>query len=392
MAAFVPEVEGGYSLENDLGLVEKLMSFNKKSYELYDRTEDTKLKKVAIKYLNYFDYLFKHENFDFLIVSGESRLIPSIIIHLAKFYGVKIIYFEQGPFGKTIIDYKGVNANISFCPSFKPLNKDKYKSLFNFINDFENKNEKFWSVEKLGIVDKVYRFFTVLLMFQPRLLTFILPSDLGLGQYLFKGYIEPKFKRLSIKNKKKSESEKHAEVEHNIEPYIGLYLQVPVDAQLIEHSPHYKCFYEMVSDVIKVKPNGYSLYIREHPQYLGKYDRRIYDLVSKHDDVLLQNDVDLNRMINGSSCSILNNSAVGIESLLLGVNVVCLGEAYYSHRGITYDYNGELESLKDNIISAVENKLEKEKVESFMYEFVFDYLQNGHFQDLKLQYPNINLI
>lgn len=384
--AFFPSKKGEYSLKNNLDIVNDLIYFNKKAFGFYNRDETIKLRDNAIKYLNYFDALFKTENFDLLITSGESRLIPSVMIYIAKKYEVKIIYFEQGPFGKTMIDLKGVNANISFTPSFKALSKQQENQLDEFINLLENKKEKFWLKERFGVLDKMQRFFTMCCMYQPRLLAHLLPTDLGVGPYFYQGYLLPKIKRLMHKKCKPSTC---MDVSKIHKPYIALYLQVPVDAQLIDHSPYYDCFYQMVKDVINAKPTGYQLLIREHPQYVGKYDKRIYDLVSNCNDVSFQNEVDLKLMIRNSACSVLNNSAVGIESLLLGVNVVCLGKSYYSHRGITYDFDGNAENLIFLLQKAVIEEFKLEKVKSFMYEFIFEYLQDGHFQDYELQYPEI---
>ncbi|EPR4991262.1 hypothetical protein ACU6DI_000245 [Vibrio navarrensis] len=384
--AFSSSKKGEYSLSNNLNIVNELIAFNKKAFKFYNRDEEIKLRENAINYLNYFDSLFKTENFDLLITSGESRLIPSVMIYIAKKYGVKIIYFEQGPFGKTMIDLKGVNANISFTPSFKTLSKQQEKQLDDFINVLESKKEKFWSKECFGALDKMQRFLTICCMYQPRLIAHLLPTDLGVGPYFYQGYLLPKIKRFMHKKRKPP---KCMDVSNINKPYIALYLQVPVDAQLIEHSPYYDCFYQMVKDVINAKPAGYHLLIREHPQYVGKYDKRIYDLVSCCNDVSFQNEMDLKLMIRNSACSILNNSAVGIESLLLGVNVVCLGESYYSHRGITYDFDGNAEDLKFIIQQAVIEEFKVERVRSFMYEFIFEYLHDGHFQDYDLQYPEI---
>lgn len=380
--------KGKYSLDDNLDVVDKLISFNDQAFKLYGKDEKLALRKVAVKYLNYFDEKFSENKFDCLITSGESRLIPSVLIYIAKKYDVRIIYFEQGPFGTTMIDNKGVNANISFAPSFRQLKQFEVNALSDFVRSIRKPKQKFWVVEHFSFLDRVYRFITNVLMYPPRILERILPKDLNIGPGLLKGYVEP-FVKKCLPDKLKLQ--KNFEVEYISEPYVALYLQVPVDAQLIEHSPHYQCFYHMVKDVIEAIPEGHSLLIREHPQYQGKYDSRIYTLVDKLENVFFQNHIDLAEMITRSSCSILNNSAVGVESLLLGVNVVCLGESYYSHRGITYDFDGNRDSLKGLIYSASMESFNVEKVDSFMYEFIFEYLQSGHFQDSELQFPNLNL-
>ena len=377
--------DGQYSLDKDDELVKKLIYFNKKTFNLYGRNEEKKLKNKAIIYLNYFDNLFKKEKFNFLISSGESRLLPSVIIYIAKIYKVKIIYFEQGPFGTTMFDVKGVNANISFKPVLQQLSDVQKNKLEKFKNNLVNQKVKFWNKEKFTLLDNIFRIYSLIYLYQPKIFKNYLSIDLSSGPYFLKGFLIPKI--FNIYNKNKLFPIKYEKKIISSRKYIALYLQVPVDAQLIEHSPFYKSFTTMVKDIISVIPEGYDLAIREHPQYLGKYDPTIYSLISNNSNVKLENHIELNDLILGSSCSIVNNSAVGIESLLLGKNVICLGKSYYSHRGLTYDYEGTKDSLKKCLFLALNNSPNIESINYYFYHLIFNYLQKGHFQDHELTFP-----
>jgi len=81
---------------------------------------------------------------------------------------------------------------------------------------------------------------------------------------------------------------------------------------------------------------------------------------------------------------ILNNSTVGIEALVFYKTVLTLGNAYYNLPGITYHLQNK-EELRSLIQSALENPIKKDKIDNFLYYFLYDYLYIGHFQDDKLQ-------
>ena len=68
----------------------------------------------AIAYFLIIERLIDKYKIDVLISSGDSRMINRVLKQLASKKKMKIYYFEQGPFGTTIFDSRGVNANCSF--------------------------------------------------------------------------------------------------------------------------------------------------------------------------------------------------------------------------------------------------------------------------------------
>ena len=385
---FVRVSSDEYKLELHESLIEELICFNKKSLALYGKDFNLKLRIQAVKYLNILDGIFKNERFDYLISSGDSRLLPMVTIYLAKKYNVKIIFFEQGPFNTTIFDKKGVNANISFVPSFRKIKRNEIARLESFKRKYKsNNNEKYWTSIPYTFKERIFNIITLLLLYPPFVFSKLIPADLQIGasfSSLISGKMSSRVKLASYKSKK-------SDIAVLPEKYIALFLQVPVDAQLIEHSPYYKCFYKMVKDVINALPDDYMLVVREHPQYKDKYDPRIYKLINMCSNVLLGNHFNLNELIVYAEVSVLNNSAVGIESLLLGTKVVTLGNSYYSGKGVTFDFNSNL-SLEKLIKDAIHSKFHIERTNSFLYEFIFEYLCEGHFQDLNLVTPRIPYI
>jgi capsular polysaccharide export protein len=374
---------------NDL---DDLISFNSKSFKLYGKDNDDRLKQQALKYLAFFEPLFIKKSFDFLISSGDTRLLPCVVIHLAKKHGVKVVYFEQGPFDTTMLDPRGVNCNISFIPSFKKLTAIEKFKLEQYRNDYKNnKVEKYWQSDERNLNIKFNTYLTFLLMYPPRLFSKILPVDLQIGLD-FKTALKEKVRGQINKYFKKQH--KFVKNEVNLkDDYIVLFLQVPVDAQFIDNSPNFNSFTDIVRLMAKSIPVGKKLLIREHPFYIGRYDTELYNIVHSNVNIHFANECDLTELIVNSDLCIVNNSTVGIEALLLQKKVFTLGTSYYTHKGVTFDYDKTL-GIDVQMTKALMSEFASVNVDSFLYTFIFDYLCEGHFQDRNLQFPSklLNLL
>jgi capsular polysaccharide export protein len=357
--------------------LDEIIHFNYKSQLMYSFDNKNKLKIQAIKYIEYFDKLFSNTDFDIFISSGDSRMLIEISVLFAKRYGVKVFYFEQGPFGTTMIDEKGVNCNISFMDiKSLPTNIDKDK-LSNFINNYKNnKKEKYWKYEKKTFFDKFYDLKTFYWMYPCKIFTSLVPCDVQMGSSLIQNLL-PIIKKKLINNKNTIINE---QIPDNAITFI---MQVPVDAQLIDNSPLYKDFYTMLVDIHISIPKDYALVIREHPNYLGKYDEEIYKYISNHKNIQILNNISLHDTIENSELIILNNSTVGIEALTYYKTVLTLGNAYYNRKDITYNLTPK-DNLSELIKDALSSPIKESDIDVFLYNFIFDYLFDGHFQDYEL--------
>jgi len=370
--------QGSYKIGTDYDLAIRLASFNIKAMEMYGRNEKDSLVGRAISYLNFFDKIFLNKTFDLLISSGDSRLLPQVLIFLAKKYNVPIVYFEQGPFGTTTFDEKGVNANSSFETTLYRLSEVQEKRLNARIQRYKNGNtENYWKTVNRPIGDRFFDWLTLLYLYPPIPLRKLLPKDLQEGAS-FTGFLQSLLMRPNMHT-----IEDVAALDKLPEKFILLILQVPVDAQMIEHSPNFVSFGKMISKIFESIPPEYELIIREHPQYKGRYSSDVYTYMSEN-NISTANAVNLKELLKKSSVVVVNNSTVGVEAILEGKKVVTLGNSIYSHRGITFDFDPDV-SLGHLINKALRTELDHQKVDSFLYYLLCCYLFDGHFQDKDLK-------
>lgn len=314
------------------------------NYHLYDTDNQVLLIRVLNRYINYYHELLSEFEPDLIVLSGDSRLPVKALKFVAKNIGIQLLHFEQGPLNTTILDSQGVNANCSFR-----LNNFTSSDSSSYIDASQSKPDKWKGYKK-------YRTF-----------------DLLLERSIFFGYTElSKIKLTKNKGAKRIYSSSGL-------GYILLVLQVPEDANMRCHSPFFSNHAEIVKEVYYSLPDGMSLLIREHPLYAGKYEDDLYNFAMK-EGIAFDRNKDLLQSINRSACVVVNNSTVGLETLLAGKPLVVLGDSYYDNTNFVYKYNGE--SLGNVILNAINNPIDKKLVRERINYFYNCCFLKGHFRDL----------
>lgn len=318
----------------------------------------TALQLQALAYIDIFHGMFKTQQTDVLITIGDSRLCVEIAIAVAKTYTIKIYYIEQGPFGTTFFDSEGVNANLSIRNSeiFQPKNTKKTK----FEIDINN-NQKSYKRSP------VYRGFDMLfkLLFEN---TKIYPPDL-------------RFTDLNTFNTQKKDIPK-TNLPADI-PVFLLILQVPVDVNMIYHSPNFKTHAEIVKHVYNSMPKNGLLVIREHPLYINKYESELYNFTKSH-NIIIDNTTTLSAMLKKAGIVIVNNSTVGFEAIINCKTVVVLGNAFYDNDAICLKLKSKTE-LKSLLNDASNFKPNVSKINAFKTLLCNTVLLNGSIKDEDLK-------
>ncbi|MBG5883988.1 hypothetical protein [Providencia alcalifaciens] len=340
---FLPQSVNNYvgeKKELDELELKKLSKYHGDSKKIIDKTQ---------KYLSYYDNLLDKEKPDLIILSGDSRIPVTTLAYIAKERKIKTIYFEQGPINTTILDSKGVNANCSFRHSNEINNQSK-----RFEEAKKTRIKKWTGYKKYRLIDIFYAFLSS--KNNPEISKYKLPR------------IQQKISRTPAPRNTS---------------YALLILQVPEDANMILHSPYFKdhcTIVKAVYNALKLSLPEHNLIVREHPLYIGKYEKPLYDFITENKDIYLDPKSNLIELIRSSELVFVNNSTVGLEVMSIGKPLIVLGDSYYDNNLYTNKYYGH--DLDRLILSSL-NDIEKINLAKKRVNYLFnDIFITGHFRDL----------
>lgn len=308
----------------------------------------------ALAYIDIFEKVYRNTKPDYIISIGDTRLSIQIAVALAKQKNIQVYYIEQGPFSTTIFDDVGVNANLSI--RHKLTDSIEINSLSDLTSI--TKSKKY-------LRSPIYRGFDILLMklFER---TTLYPPDL-------------KFTDLNSYKSKRSKIE-HINTNNKIALLI---LQVPLDVNMIYHSPLYKSHLELLQDVYTNLPKEVKLVVREHPLYINKYHKTLYDYITNH-NITLQSTTPLDKALDNAKFVIVNNSTVGIEAIFKYKPVVVLGNAFYDNDSICLKLKNKSD-LKTVMKTALEHKPDKTQIDNFKQLLYNTVLLEGSITDRNLK-------
>ncbi|BAO76640.1 hypothetical protein [Winogradskyella sp. PG-2] len=263
----------------------------------------------ALAYIDIFDSIFTKSKPNYLICVGDSRMSIEIAVALAKQNDIKVYFIEQGPFNTTFFDESGVNANLSIR-KLNELGTSKTYSDSGF--DLNHNTTKYKR-------SPIYRGFDMLLIALFKRSKFY-PPDLKFAD----------INTSTLKTTKATNPLINYNTNHKI---VLLVLQVPLDVNMIYHSPFFKSHTEIIKSIYSNLPENVELIIREHPLFIDKYEKSFYDF-SIENEIKIDNLTSLNIAIESSDVIIVNNSTVGVEAILNYKPVVVLGNSFYDWTNI----------------------------------------------------------
>lgn len=122
------------------------------------------------------------------------------------------------------------------------------------------------------------------------------------------------------------------------ERYVFFPLHSPDDAQLTMRAPQYTDQATLAATIAKSLPLGWTLYVKEHPAFVGGYNLETLRRLSAIDNAkLVSPSLNARRLAADADAVVVINSKVGLESLYLDTPVVVLGDPFYSRKGLTAD-------------------------------------------------------
>lgn len=114
--------------------------------------------------------------------------------------------------------------------------------------------------------------------------------------------------------------------------YVYFPFHVQLDYALTVRSPAYLDQVALVRYLADVLPGNLQLYVKEHPASVGGFGyRALRELLHTHSNVrVMHPSVNSYDIIENSRLVVTINSKVGAEALMLGKQIVVLGDAFYS--------------------------------------------------------------
>ncbi|WP_298555154.1 hypothetical protein [uncultured Algibacter sp.] len=342
----------------------KLESLINYHLKLNSKISKTNLMLQAMSYIDILEHEFIDTKPDVVLLIGDSRLAIEVTKTLAKKNNSKIYYIEQGPFGTTVFDKKGVNANASIKDfvinkNEKTIDTSQQTLITSFIN--RTKPEKYKRSGFYRACD-----YSLNLLFKS---TIVFPPDL---MYTDTFQFPKKYKKeASLLEKSKTYSQ----------PVFFLILQVPLDVNMISHST-FKTHFDILKTIKEHLPINTKLVVREHPVYKGKYEKKLYDYAKLH-AIDFDTNLNVDTMLKKAAVVIVNNSTVGLEAIARYKPTVVLGDSYYANPRIciTYDNNDNLsKTLKD----AIRFQPDKNAIHLFLNALFFNHLVDGFITDKEL--------
>ncbi|ABV11898.1 TPA: hypothetical protein OTY97_001328 [Citrobacter koseri] len=335
---------------------------------------------ISRKYWDFYENYFPWEDFHSVVFIGDKRLYSSIGGYFAKLKEVQVFYFEPGPYGTMIFDPKGVNCNMSITTASLDMmrnnvNEDEIEYLYNKC--ITSVSEKKFYEKNIGSYFRKIK--DVLQSVPPSIFRKVCAVELYTGEGFWES-IPYLLGRLPFKKNSKANK---IDIEKQGK-YIFVALQVPNDVQIISNCKLFSSIDDMLTSVIKSLPEGYDLIVREHPMNKGRYNKSLYKLINENVNVHIDNNTPIDHLIDNSSLVIVINSTVGLEAAVRGAAVLTLGDIYYPQ--IVNNLTSR-ESLKTEIVKAIDNKATQEEVKLYIaYLFknymVKDNYKNSNYYDL----------
>ncbi|RJR17365.1 MAG: hypothetical protein C4581_08215 [Nitrospiraceae bacterium] len=149
--------------------------------------------------------------------------------------------------------------------------------------------------------------------------------------------------------------------------YVYYPFHVPLDVQLTARCPEFFDQETLVGRIAGALPEGYMLYIKEHPAAIGGHSLpKLKEALARHGNIKLihpgQNSYDI---IKNAACIITVNSKVGVEAIMQGKPVVVLGKTFYREKGVTIDVE-DMNDVSKALAEAIRLTPDQEKSRRFL--------------------------
>jgi glycosyltransferase involved in cell wall biosynthesis len=152
--------------------------------------------------------------------------------------------------------------------------------------------------------------------------------------------------------------------------------QIDSDTNIINFSKNYLSNVDVIENVVRATADREDVYIilKTHPEdnldKIGAYEKVLSD------KGCIASDFHIHALLDMANVVIVRNSTVGLEALILGKPVICLGLSAYSGKGFTHDVQNS-EDLPD-VLNKVLTEGQTELPRQNRFLFFLSYLLEGY--------------
>lgn len=182
---------------------------------------------------------------------------------------------------------------------------------------------------------------------------------------LFENFLFPlSFLRESILSRLRAFSyRKHYREPDYNEKYVYFPFQITTDASIAVFDPEYYRQDMVIEEISKALPEGYKLYVKEHPKGKGNIPKKWMKRVLALPNVkLISVGVSSHDLIQNCQALVVITTFTGWEGIMYFKPVVILGHPPFSRMGVSFDVES-MSEIGDLIKKAIEcGKIEEERV------------------------------
>lgn len=129
--------------------------------------------------------------------------------------------------------------------------------------------------------------------------------------------------------------------------FIYFPFHVRLDYALTTRSPQYFDQIALVRQVAEILPEGFELYVKEHPASVGSFSRQeILPMLTNKKIRMLHPRTSTYDVLDQARAVLTINSKVGAEAVAAGKPVIVLGECFYSGSSLVHPASGPAEVQK----------------------------------------------
>lgn len=108
-------------------------------------------------------------------------------------------------------------------------------------------------------------------------------------------------------------------------------LHHPIDSQVTLRAPQFINQEILINHISDCLPDDLTLYVKEHPNYIGRYSKRLYRMAKDLDNVkMAPHSINPYQIIEASNVVFTIRSSTGLESIYSGTPVITFCSSFYS--------------------------------------------------------------